>query len=381
MSRRRRRAVYFHRPPVWCVNTYPDENGKRYYTPLDDPCEGGAKEQVDRSLRTQSECEKCKLTATAPAKPDVRWLSENIFQDGLRPSSYHQSKATLCTRLQSCKDIRVGIDEKWAIQEGSLVISIDPMYTNIDYDGRAADEFELAHGDFYVVCRIYADLWALCAKVSFCEQAESCPGILGFLPLCALTLAANFNAFVKRCSCYASTPNNELSYPGNGLSVTPPERSHSLNASRQLFQGNSPEITVPAMVYEAFNIFSLEGTGVDFVPLDSTLEPLLSEMGVGRGPLGRQLSLKRIWHNLRFSEPEASDKLQSPFTQSRFRRHSRRNRSSSSSTSQGLKWPARVSQEQPRRRRHHIRELISSGSERLRYHSRSNSTESDSWWR
>lgn len=336
---------------------------------------------------TQNQCVKCRLALAETINPDFRWLSENLFHDGLRPSSFQQTKAMLCTRLQSCKDIRVGVDEKWAIQEGSLVVSIEPKYTNLDCEKRAADEFELGYGDFYVVCRMYADFWALCAKVSFGYPAGSCHSALAFLPLCAVTLAANFNAFIRRCSSYTSAPQVEPRYPGNGLSVTPPERSHSLNASRQIFHGSSPEIGLPDIVYEACSNFSLEGIDMDFVPLDSTLENLLSELGSGRGRFGRRLSIKKVWHGLRSSESESTE--DSPFQQSSFsqqkqrgerRRH--RSQSSLSSAGQGLKRLVGMSpREQPGRYRRNIRDIISSGSGRQRYNSGSDSTESESWWK
>ena len=337
---------------------------------------------------TKDECEECKLSLAKVVNPDFRWLSENIFQDGLQPTSFHQSKAPLCTRLQFCKDIRVRIDESWAIEEGSLVVSIDPEYTNVDSENRAADEFELAYGEVYVVCRLYADFWALCVKISFAPVVENRHERVAFLPVCAVTLAANFNAFINRCSSYIGTSRNELKYPGNGLSVTPPERCHSLNASKQIFQGNSPNVEIPAIAHEACDV-SFLGKDLDFIPLDSTLEHLLSEIGGNRGPLGKHLSFKKIWREKRASDSEFSDdsrmspqkQLSDQSYRDEERRHSCRNRSSLSSASGGLKWFKRSPRGETGRHRRNIREIISSSSERLKSHSRGNSTESESLWR
>ncbi|OJJ41036.1 hypothetical protein ASPWEDRAFT_73471, partial [Aspergillus wentii DTO 134E9] len=200
---------------------------------------------------------------------------------------FRQTKAGLCTRLQSYKDIRLGEGEKWAIQEGSLVVCIDPLYTHLDRKERHPDEFEFATGDFYIVCRLYADLWALCAKVSLAPHSEShYDGVsdnfdthFAFLPLCTLTLAANLSAFMKRCSGYTKSFQQDIRYPGNGLPVTPPERSHSLNASKQIFQTNTLQMEMPPIILDARSHFAADETERDFVPLDSTLEPLFSRFG------------------------------------------------------------------------------------------------------
>lgn len=224
---------------------------------------------------------------------------------------FRQTKPGLCTRLQLYKDVRLGVGEKWAIQEGSLVVCIDPSYTRFDRKEGFSDEFELANGDFYIVCRLYADLWALCAKVSFDSRAgsychDSTGGSMnpGFLPLCAVTLAANLSAFVRRCFKYANFPPSDARYPGNGLPVIPPERSHSVNASKQIFQGGG-NIELPSMVHSPYSSLSLEGIDMDFIPLDSTLQQLFSKFGSRRErvhQLRSRMSHRNIWHGMRSSE-------------------------------------------------------------------------------
>ena len=162
------------------------------------------------------------------------------------------------------------------------------------------DEFQLEYGNFYVVCRMYADLWALCAKVSLDQLSDQEDGQtnMAFLPLCAVTLAANFSAYVTRCDRRLNSPYNEPIHPGNGLSVIPPERSHSLNAGKQIFHGMSLGFGPPAIAYNAHSLLSPEGTEADFEPLDSTLKQLLEEMGrsEGKSTFRSDLLLKKIWH-------------------------------------------------------------------------------------
>lgn len=207
---------------------------------------------------------------------------EELREDGSHTQSseqpYSQSEAKLCTRLRLYRDIRLGRSEHWAIQEGSIVIGIDPSYTQRQGGIQHFDEFIPENGDVYVVCRIYADLWALCLRVSIQPMASSAMN-LAFLPLCAVTLAANFSAFLNRCNEYPNLP-DECLYPGNGQPVVPPPRSHSFLASTHVLHRERCFIQLPPMAYQAYNNFSfLENPGVEFVPLDSTLEELFSGVG------------------------------------------------------------------------------------------------------
>lgn len=234
------------------------------------------------------------------------FFKENLLDKSFPRPYFRQTKPGLCTRLQSYKDVRLGVGERWAVQEGSLVVCVDPSYTHFDRKEGFLDEFELASGDFYVVCRLYADLWALCIKLSFDSRTGSYfhgkPGDsvnLGFLPLCAVTLAANFGAFVQRTSRYTSYPSSEIKHPGNGLPVIPPERSHSVNASKQIFHGSRIRIQLPVPDPGAYRNLSLDDAGADFIPLDSTLEQLFSKFGGWRErahQLRSRVSLPNIRH-------------------------------------------------------------------------------------
>ncbi|KAE8383009.1 hypothetical protein BDV26DRAFT_304531 [Aspergillus bertholletiae] len=365
VTRKRRHGVYFHRPPVWVSSSAQTEGQVTAFASCK-LCHRSCKECMcdNDSLREtlgalykergsnpwSTNCDLglfCQVTASTADtlagigtsvpgaacvpllvdwendKPKWRnstsittssWLDRPLSSDeplsNIHPSecSYRQVKPGLCTRLKFQKDIRLDTGERWALQEGSLVICIDPSYTLLDHE-RQSDEFEIASGDVYVICRIYADLWALCVKASFISPCELSCGVtnysvrLGFLPLCAVTLAANFSAFCRRCSWNARCDSSESRYPGNGRPVTPPSRSHSLTASKQIFKGSKHHLILPGISYDTFHNTSLSGDS-DFIPLDSTLEQVLSRVGSQRRwpvrPRSR-FSLHKIWNDVKAS--------------------------------------------------------------------------------
>ena len=233
---------------------------------------------------------------------------------------FRQAKVGLCTRLRSYRDIRLGVGEKWAIQEGSLVVCIGPPYTSFHPQREhLLDEFEHVPGDLYIVCSLYADMWALCIKMSFDSRTESgieqsldrCSAV-GFIPLCAVTLAVNYSSFLRRC---AGPVVGSLKYTGNGLPTIPPGRSHSINASKQIFQGNGLDVGLGASVYDACNALSIEGIDVDFVPLDSSLEQLFCNLGARRDRVRlarKRMSFRRLWRGADSSGPQSSDEQLSP---------------------------------------------------------------------
>ncbi|KAF9888735.1 hypothetical protein FE257_008310 [Aspergillus nanangensis] len=265
---------------------------------------------------------------------------------------FRQTKPTLCTRLQSYRDIRLGVQERWAMQEGSLVISIDPSFTLLDRE-RRSDEFELTSGDVYIVCLLYADLWTLCYKVPFTSDtgtpSRQIPAVgsghYGFLPLCAVTLVTNFGFFARRCCEYVDNlMGSEPRYPGNGLSVMPPPRSHSLNGSIQVFQGHNAQVRLPEIAHDALASGSLDDN-TDFVPLDSTLEQVLAKLDCRhRMWHAKVISMRRIqeaarsYHDrsmYRSSYRTGSSDTQMSGFEGRY--HLRRGRGSSSSASEKLR--------------------------------------------
>ncbi|RDW93867.1 uncharacterized protein DSM5745_01189 [Aspergillus mulundensis] len=273
VSKRRRHAIYFHRPPVWRYSSYQDGSSSPDMSEdLNNMARDRANESIESlwritkntddgdkeidegrwmgSLRLADQ----QKTDAAPyvvlndsdSDLEVPLLNTDSYGESTllechpikpTPEPFHQKKPIFCTRLHSYKDIRLGWGEQWAIQEGSVVIGLGPEYTIFDSQQREEDEFQVAGGDLYVVCSLYADLWALCAKVSLDPSTSGdTPLKFAFLPLCGVTLAQNYSAFVQRSTggiqYFGSI---EEKYPGNGLPVMPPRRSHSLIASKQIF--------------------------------------------------------------------------------------------------------------------------------------------------
>ncbi|KAL1871792.1 hypothetical protein Plec18167_006942 [Paecilomyces lecythidis] len=260
--------------------------------------------------------------------------------------TFSQIMSDDCSRLRSYRDIRLGPDESWVIREGSLVICLDHKYTDdSNFQARRPDQFEFVQGDMYVVCRIYGDLWALCAKVTLNSPVELSGKIrntpksfqsLGFLPLCAVTLAANFSSFMRRCAEYEKkssrggpqtpgngaeydkssrggpqTPRNGAEYdkkssrgglqtPSNGLAVTPPYRSHSMTASSEIFEKSLPkQLQLPSLVFE------LCGGGGSDSDEDGKEFKMGSVWKARSGQLERRMTLKKVWHRLTSSDPSA----------------------------------------------------------------------------
>ncbi|GAD96454.1 conserved hypothetical protein [Paecilomyces variotii No. 5] len=227
-----------------------------------------------------------------------------------------------CTRLRSYRDIRLGPDEDWVIQEGSLVIGLDHKYTDdSNFQAKRPDQFEFVHGDVYVVCRMYGDLWALCAKVTLNAPVELSGKIrngstpksfqsLGFLPLCAVTLAANFSCFMRRCAEYDKGSQGGPRTPSNGLAVTPPYRSHSMTASSEIFEKSLPkQLQLPSVVFDICGgSNSFDDDGKEFEPLSYEPQETLKMGSVWKsrsGQLERRMTLKKVWHRLTSSDPSA----------------------------------------------------------------------------
>ncbi|PYI06550.1 hypothetical protein BO78DRAFT_368425 [Aspergillus sclerotiicarbonarius CBS 121057] len=328
VTRKRRHAVYYHRPPVWCParqtrspssvsggcssccsgemcsDCTADDSQMQddAYSCIVDCCDTTAalaSTVSGRETNTSQSDQDTVILVISSAKPCPTrvLLQSSLYQNGMGPAA----------RLQYYKDIRLGLDEKWAIHEGSLVICVDPAYTLSDHGQPRSDEFELVSGDIFVVCRLYADLWALCANASsapperpFGETTAIEPMRLAFVPLCAVTLAANFSAFNQRCITYACCETNEPRYPGNGLPVMPPPRSYSLSDGKQIYRGNRRHIAFPEVVYDALNRVSLEGSEADYVLADSpSVENVFSSL-TDRGSrrlqrIGKRMSLRKLW--------------------------------------------------------------------------------------
>lgn len=239
--------------------------------------------------------------------------------------------------LKSLRDVRSTQEERLAIKEGSLVISIPPSFVDISRQLIAPDEFELRLGELFVVCRIFADMWALCARVknSHCvaDAAEDdlydSPNIK-FLPLCAVTLASNFASFARRCAIYRMEHTDRDLFPSGWNCISPPERVESLEASRKYFYSAiHNQIPLHPMVYVVCRTPNSLPDGTDYEPLqdEQTEQPRQSQIQSERGivnnntaeaastpsivpvkslPTTPQRSLRRFWRRQTVKSSESS---------------------------------------------------------------------------
>ncbi|KAL4878432.1 hypothetical protein BJY04DRAFT_196008 [Aspergillus karnatakaensis] len=368
VSRKRRHAMYFYRPPVWRYSSVQD--GSSSPDMSEDLNKSDEELEKDGSICPISVVNNClQAPGDAPYVPlndsdsdhetpllqdevsgDQLSLPEAGYLPGTVSDPLCQTNQAFCTRLRSYMDIRLEPGERWAIHEGSLVIGLSPKYTFLGSHEKRVDEFELADGDLYVVCSLYADLWAVCASLSFNRLSQSNNRRrIAFLPLCAVTLAPNYSAFLQRSSSQRADQGGD--YPGSGQPVMPPQRSHSLIASKRAVRGHDIQIQLPLPVQDAFKALTLQHTTEDFVPLNSTLEPILSTLTSRRRRI-----LHRIRSNRSLSKNCASVKEQSPRhynheynsslasfcrkfgSKSDEWRQLRRRRSASSGSSQKVRW-------------------------------------------
>lgn len=168
-----------------------------------------------------------------------------------RPQDFDLNKQV----LESHEDIRcppLAGDENFAIRPGSLVICIDDIVL-AEEEPEDNAVFERQHGDAYIVVRIYPDRWASCVKLSLTNPVlpafppdgrfgrKDCrmawPASLdnvGFLPLCSVTLAANFNDYRERSCQIGDASERE---PHTGQLAVPPRRSYSREAEQQVREG------------------------------------------------------------------------------------------------------------------------------------------------
>lgn len=249
-------------------------------------------------------------------------------EEVLEDNHYYQRKVALCTRLQSYCDIRCPPDEPWAMQEGSLVVGIQPLYVGGMSGHNDESEFELRLGRVYVILAMYADLWALCVDVSFDMVADNIKNChktfnIGFLPLCAVTLPCNLGAFFARCGGpFSSELEIEPAHPWNGQVVVPPKRSYSLTAAAEIRQPGYQLLLQPLTQEILKNISLLSGAEDSAVPLDAPVKDLIARLSNGtKGPSWLQKILKR-WEigaktkpfvsNRPCSRPNARDTAQRP---------------------------------------------------------------------
>ncbi|EPS30668.1 hypothetical protein PDE_05620 [Penicillium oxalicum 114-2] len=158
-----------------------------------------------------------------------------------------QRKPIHCDYIKSLRDIRAEPSSDvaphgWLIEEGSVVIGVGPSYVVSTGDDQPLDQLDLKEGKLYVVEQIFGDMWALCSEFSTSQpnrhgKVAGSPNRLaglGFLPLCAVTLAANYGTFLERCREYRHSPDQSLLTPANGGCVLPSVRVQSVDVSREM---------------------------------------------------------------------------------------------------------------------------------------------------
>lgn len=188
-----------------------------------------------------------------------------------------QNRARGSTCIKAFRDVRCTQEETWAIEEGSLVISIPGRFVDWPQRVLAPDEFELRGGEVFVVCLMCADMWALCVRLRLSEPVAMLKGTalqssqnLKFLPLCSVTLAANYNAFCRRDEIYERSPLT-CTFPSGGHYIRPPERQESIEASRRIFHGPVKKLpALPNLVYSICNAPRQLPVGMEFEPFENT---------------------------------------------------------------------------------------------------------------
>lgn len=254
-----------------------------------------------------------------PSIDEVLYASQqNLSMDSLQQiRTVNQEPAQGSDCLKSFRDVRTTQEERCAIEEGSLVVCIPPSFVNLSQQLIAPDEFELRLGEIFVVCRMFADMWALCARVrnSECvaeldqDELQKSPN-LKFLPLCAVTLASNFSAFTRRCALYRQQHPYSVLFPTGGHLITPPDRLESLEASREYFSriDGSP-IPLPAMVYSICKAPTRLSPGIDYVPLEEYSEAEETTQHEA-DTTNNQGTLRRFWKKLAAKNADSSAEQQ-----------------------------------------------------------------------
>lgn len=201
--------------------------------------------------------------------------------------------------------------------EGSLVICLHPSFTDLDKMIIPDDEFPLRYGDVYIICRMYADMWALCARLRLSETITpiECSDMvedgfenIKFIPLCALTLAANFGAFERRCANYRRKHPQSTVFPSGGLFIKPPERTHSLVASQEFHKYKADgQFHIPRLVFDLCREQSEVASGTAYTPLDTTVQGMRLHLVHNAKPAEGRNTLRRVWRKLVSCEGGASN--------------------------------------------------------------------------
>lgn len=127
-----------------------------------------------------------------------------------------------------------------------------------------------------------------------------------FLPLCAVTLAANFAAFDRRWSEHRMRCPYSSSFPSGGLRVTPPMRCDSILASIDIAACNFGSLHVPWLVFHLCKPRIPLPPKTEYVPFHPP------KRGIGRlidNTVNGRNTLGRMWRTV---VPCGASKSQSP---------------------------------------------------------------------
>lgn len=160
------------------------------------------------------------------------------------------------------KDIRVlqlANKPVYAFKPGSKVLCVGDTASE---DMNSDEVFPMRLGDAYIIVQMYGDMWASCIKLSLTEDI-SCAyanddlcgrrikgawitpaSAVKFLPLCALTLQANFGDYLAR---HPRNTRETPRCPATGQLVMPPPRTVSKRATQLVHDGGSVIVPLPIL--------------------------------------------------------------------------------------------------------------------------------------
>lgn len=172
--------------------------------------------------------------------------------------------------LELCRDIRAFPSQPgcgFGIQEGSRVICVGDTVLNNE-DVTHGDTFDLVPGQLFLVLRMYSDLWASCIKIDLDNPVLPTSPKRGhwprsakttwpvsydkikFLPLCSVTLDANYGPYVSRYKKITGTQG-----PASGRLVKAPRRKESLAISEASTKGG---VLVPIEYFSQLQYSTME---------------------------------------------------------------------------------------------------------------------------
>lgn len=174
--------------------------------------------------------------------------------------------------LEVCRDIRALPDSTgcgYGIRSGSRVAFVGDTRFNANDDSHR-DTFRLMPGSLFLVLQLYSDLWASCIKLALHNNVVPTSStkcyppqydtmtypvsndVVGFLPLCSVTLDVNYVDYSARRGLASCPPD-----PAYGHPVRAPRRNESLAASNH-FATNAGGVLVPLKFLDQLTYCKME---------------------------------------------------------------------------------------------------------------------------